>query len=102
MIRCRRTRRSRCDRVVFIRFEQIDVVALLQILQWERPAGQEFVEEPQASGILAGRLGPDMDKEVFLRSLLKQDAEDRRIRPVILEREFEMVAECVPGQYFGG
>jgi len=87
---------DRDDRIIFIRFKQIDVVAPLQIIQWERFIGQELVKEPQSPGILAGRFGPDIFKKIFLLRLLKQDAEDFEVRPVILEREFEMVAKRVP------
>jgi hypothetical protein len=84
------------NRIVFIRIEQIDVVAPLQVIQWEHFAGQELVQKPQPPGILAGRFRSDIFKEIFLRSLLKQAGEDCQIRPVILECEFKMVAQCVP------
>ena len=36
---------DRGNRIIFIRFEQVDIVAPLQIIQGERFAGQELVQE---------------------------------------------------------
>ena len=80
---------DRDDRIIFIRFKQVDVVAPLQVIQRKRFARQELVQEPHAPGIFAGRFGSDIFKEIFLPCLLKQDAEDGKIRPIILEREFD-------------
>src|SRR5680860_1535701 len=53
---------------------QVDVVPPLQVIQRERFAGQELVQKPQTPGILAGRFGPDIFKEILLPCL-------HRVRP---------------------
>jgi hypothetical protein len=93
------TRRD--NRIILIRVEQINVVALLQVIQREGFPGQKFVQEPEAPGIPAGGFGPGIFKEIFLPCLLKQDAENGEVRPVILEREFEMVAKPFPRPIYG-
>ncbi len=42
-----------------------------------------------------------MQQNILLCNTLKQHAQDRRIRPVILESEFEMVAGRIPRPIFG-
>src|SRR5680860_1535702 len=48
---------------------QVDVVPPLQVIQRKRFAGRELVQKPQTPGILAGRFGPDIFKEILLPCL---------------------------------
>lgn len=47
---------DRGDRVIFLRIEQVDIVALLEVFQRQCLSGQELMEEPQLPRILSGRL----------------------------------------------
>lgn len=51
---------GRGDRVVVVRLQQIDLVALLDVVQRKRLTGQQLVEEPQTPGVLAGGPGADV------------------------------------------
>ena len=90
-----------CNRVVRIRLQQVDVVSLLQVIQREHPVRQELVEKPQPPGVFPCRFRPDAGQEVVLRRLPEQAGEDRQVRPVVLQREFELPAQRVAGPVAG-
>ena len=82
--------------VVLTRIEQIDVISLLQVVQGKGRAGQELVQEPQPPGVFPGGLGTEVGLELVPWNHAEQACEDREVRAVVLEREFEMIAEAFP------
>ena len=87
----------RFNRVVRVPLQQVDVVPLLQVVQRELPVRQELVEKPQPPGVLAGRSRPDVDQQVVLRHHPEQRGQDREVRSVVLEGEFQMIAQPAAG-----
>jgi hypothetical protein len=57
---------NRCDRIVFIRFPQVNVVAPFQVFQWEHFASLELEQERQSPGIFTCRFGSDISKTFLI------------------------------------
>ena len=82
-------------RVIIFWIEQADIVSLSQILNWQASGGEQFVQIPDAPGILAGWLGLDVQRDAFRIDNRKKLGEDQQVDTVIFECKLKLRAEIV-------
>ena len=75
---------------ILIRLEQVDIVALGHVRQRQLLAGEQLVEVPDASCVLAGGFGLHEAGDLFGPDCRKDCGQEAQIRPVILERELDV------------